>query len=126
MTPTQHARDIPRLQLRLSPLTPNQRPPIREHRLPTLDLDHKPNFLETVLIRVSRPPHLGNQLISRLDWRSKPGLELLEVLRLRRTEGFQDGVRRHVPREEAVNDGSAKTHLLARFGVGVERVVVAV
>jgi hypothetical protein len=115
------------LQLRPNlPLNLNHGPPIRQHRLPSLNPHSKSNLLEPIRALLARPPHLRNQLVRRLDGRREPRLKLLHILRLARPKRLQDGMRTHVPREQAVDNWAAEAHFLAGFGVRVEGVVVAV
>lgn len=115
------------LQLCLDlPFNLHNRPSIRKHSLPALYTHNEPDLLEATIGLLPCPPHLRDQLVSRLDRRCEPRLELLHVFGLAPAESLQNGMGSHVPREQAVDDGTAEAHLLARLRVGVQGVVVSV
>jgi hypothetical protein len=103
-----------------------QCPSIAQAHLSTLNLRHKANLLESILVWVSQTPDGRDQFVTWLDWASKTGLELLDVGRVAATQLLQNAMRRAVPRKQTVHDCTAKAHLLAWLGGRMERVIVAV
>lgn len=70
---------LSKLALRAASL--NQASAIAQNRLSLAILGDKPDFLETIL-DVAHSPSFRRKLVTRLDRRRKPGLELPEVVRI--------------------------------------------
>ena len=116
---------ISTLQLTLPADTFHQSPPVTETHFPASHASHKPYLLPPIF-RLSSPPHLRHQFITRPDRTRKPCRELLDIRRVTTAKVLQQCVGRCVPAEEPMHDRATEAHLLAGFGRRVERVVVAI
>lgn len=112
-------------QLTLRPNNLQQATSIAQNNLTLIILRDKANLLKSIL-HIPHTPDLSGKLITRSHRRGKTSLELLQVSRVATTQLAQDAVRSRVPAEQAVDDDSAESHLLAWSGGGVQRVIVAV
>lgn len=114
------------LQLALSTSGLEQASAIAQNYLAGLVFGNKANLFKSIRLDVAHAPHLSGELVARSNWRSKASLEFLEICGVALAQFSQNTVCSGVPAEETVNNGAAKTHLLARFGGRVQRVVVPV
>ena len=105
---------------------PDERSSITQNLLPALHAGDEADLLESVSISTTHAPHMGDELVARLDRAGEAGLELLEVCRVGAAQQVQDAVGRAVPAEQAVHDGATEAHLHAGLWVRMQRVVVAV
>jgi hypothetical protein len=116
------------LQLTFCPFlnTSHQCPSVAQTDLATLHSCYESHLFPSILVPLPCPPHLGDQLISRLDRTRESSLELLDVGGLAPTEFLEQSMAGRIPAEETVHNCTAKSHLLARFGSRVQRVIVAI
>jgi hypothetical protein len=112
------------LQLALPTHHLHECPSIAQHDLAT-NLGDEADLLPSIL-RLARTPDLRSKLVTRLDRRRKPRLELLDVCWVAATKLLDQRMRGVIPREQAVHDRATETHLLAWLGRRVERVVIAI
>lgn len=114
------------LQLALHTGHLHQRPTVAQDNLAGLVLGDEAKLLDATSLNITRAPDLSGELVTWANGGCKASLELLKIFGIATTKLTQDTVGSGVPAEEAVDDSTTEAHLLAGFGGGVQRIVVAI